>query len=248
MANTEGLSRRQLFGIAAMAGVATAVGGRVSGPRVASAQGPLPTTPDEALAALRAGNERYATSLGGVNNMQSFTIDLQEIRDKTGESQQPFAALLACADARVAPEIIFDQSINRLFVCRVAGNIATPEIIASLEYAVVVLATVKVIMVLGHGNCGAVTNAGGNLGRVPNTQISALYAPLRPGVALGGSSVDNQIRANARVQAALLSQTSPALLDATRTPNQLKIVPAYYDLGTGRVTELPPLVSVTASP
>jgi carbonic anhydrase len=93
-----------------------------------------------------------------------------------------------------------------------------------------------------------VTNAGGNLGRVPNTQISALYAPLRPGVALGGSSVDNQIRANARVQAALLSQTSPALLDATRTPNQLKIVPAYYDLGTGRVTELPPLVSVTASP
>src|SRR5260370_13945578 len=125
--------------------------------------------------------------------MISFAEDVEEIRQHTQESQQPFAALLSCADGRVSPEIIFDQSINRLFVCRVAGNIATPEIIASLEYSVGGLTSggnlpVSLIMVLGHGGCGAVS-AAGSLATVPNTQISALYAPLRPALFLGGSSL-----------------------------------------------------------
>jgi len=245
MASTERMSRRDLFRVAAVSSIATACG--IVGPRrprVAAAA--TPSTPQEALQALRDGNNRYATTIGSTNHMTSFDEDLAEIRAHTEGSQQPYAALLSCADSRVAPELIFDESLNRLFVCRVAGNIVTPEIIASLEYAVVALGTVKAVMVLGHGNCGAVS-AANSLTRVANTQISALYALLRAGVTLGGSGVDNQSRANARVQAALLTTSSPAISDALKT-GQVAVVPAYYDVASGRVTELPPIVGVTATP
>jgi len=184
-----------------------------------------------------------------MNNMISFLEDLEEIRQNTVNSQQPFAALLSCADARVAPEIIFDQSVNRLFICRVAGNITTPEIIASLEYSVGGLSgassPVSLIMVLGHGNCGAVS-AAGNLSRVPNTQISALYAPLRPAVILANcqpstpppTCVDDRIQLNARIQAITLRDSSPLISDKVKA-GALKVVAAYYNVLTGVVTELP---------
>ena len=239
MARTERMSRRDLFRVAAVGSIAT-VYGTVGPRRSRVAAAAAPSTPQEALQALRDGNSRFASTIGSTNRMTSFDADLAEIRAHTEGSQQPYAALLSCADSRVPPEIIFDESLNRLFVCRVAGNIATPEIIASLEYAVVALGTVKAIIVLGHGNCGAVS-AANSLTRVANTQISALYAALRRGVALGGSSVDNQVRANARVQAGLLTSSSPAISDALKA-GQLAVVPAYYDVATGRVTELPPIV------
>lgn len=249
MAHDDALTRRQMFRMAAIGAAATAIGVQAGerGPREAAAQNP--TTPQTALQALRDGNNRYATSLGGNNNnMISFGADLSLIRQHTENSQQPFAALLSCADSRVAPEIIFDATINQLFICRVAGNLATAENIASLEYAVAVVGTVKAIMVLGHGDCGAVAAAASSA-RVTGvmTQISALYAPLRPGIAIGGNTLDGQIRANARVQAALLSQASPVISDAIKNL-QLLVVPAIYDVSSGRVTELPPIQSVTASP
>ena len=105
----------------------------------------------------------------------SFDEDKQILRDRTAEKQQPFAALLSCADSRVPVEIIFDQSIGELFVTRVAGNIATPEIIASLEYGAAVLG-IKVILVLGHAGCGAV-KAAIQAKAVPG-QISALFPHL----------------------------------------------------------------------
>jgi carbonic anhydrase len=227
-----------------MGGVATAVGLNWGerGPHAATAA--TPSTPQEALQALLDGNDRYASSLGGVNNnMTSFAEDLSEIRLHTENNQFPFASLLSCADSRVPPEIIFDQSIGQLFVCRVAGNITTPEIIASLEYSVAVLNTVRVIMVLGHGGCGAVS-AAGSLTRVADTQISALYAPLRPAVILGGANcpgptcLDDRIRTNARIQAIILRESSPVLSDRTKS-NQLLVVAAHYDLASGRVTLLP---------
>ena len=249
MANAGSMTRRDLLRIAATGGIAGAVGLNWSegGPRVAAAG--LPATPDAALQELRAGNLRYSTSIGGMNNMISFLEDLQEIRQNTVNSQQPFAALLSCADARVAPEIIFDQSVNRLFICRVAGNITTPEIIASLEYSVGGLSgassPVSLIMVLGHGNCGAVS-AAGNLSRVPNTQISALYAPLRPAVILANcqpstpppTCVDDRIQLNARIQAITLRDSSPLISDKVKA-GALKVIAAYYNVLTGVVTELP---------
>ena len=110
-------------------------------------------TPDAALAQLMAGNARYVTG-----KLQSFDEDLSILRQKTVAKQEPFAAVLSCADLRVPVELVFDQSIGHIFATRVAGNICTPEIIASLEYGAVVLGT-AVIMVLGHADCGAVKAA-----------------------------------------------------------------------------------------
>jgi carbonic anhydrase len=119
------LSRRG-FLCSAFAGAAVALAGAAS-VRPAFAQSSL--TPDEALKELMDGNQRYLSG-----QLQSLNEDLEILKTKTAEKQEPFAALLSCADSRVPVEFVFDQSIGELFVVRIAGNIATPEIIASLEY------------------------------------------------------------------------------------------------------------------
>jgi len=166
--------------------------------------------------------------------MTSFAEDLDILRAKTVEKQEPFAAVLSCADSRVPVELIFDQSLGHVFVTRVAGNIATSAIIASLEYSAAVLGT-KAIMVLGHANCGAV-KASIEAKAVPG-QISALYPYIRPAVDQAGANLDAAIKANARIQASLLRQSSPVLAEFIKQ-NQLKIVAAYYDLATGKVSLL----------
>ena len=117
---------------------------------------------------------------------------------------------------------------------RVAGNIATPEIIGSLEYGAAVLG-VRVVMVLGHGACGGVTAAIARKS-VPG-QISALYAPLRPAVEQAGLDVEATIRANARIQAKVLRDASP-VIGGLVAQGKLKVVAAYYDLSSGVVTAL----------
>jgi len=134
----------------------------------------------------------------------------------------------------VPVELIFDQSIGHLFVTRVAGNIATSAIIASLEYGVAVLGT-SAIIVLGHANCGAV-KASIEAKAVPG-QISALYPYLRPAVDQAGPDLEAAIKANAKIQAALLRQSSPVLAEHIKQ-NRLKIVAGYYDLESGSVTPL----------
>ena len=111
------------------------------------AQAKSPMGVHEAIQELTAGNERFMAG-----RLTSFELDLKILREKTVEKQEPFAAILSCADSRVPVELIFDQSIGHLFVARVAGNMVTPELIGSLEYGVAVLG-VKAIMVLGHGKC-----------------------------------------------------------------------------------------------
>jgi len=115
------------------------------------------------------GNERFTH-----HQLTSVEHDLRMLKENTVEKQEPFAAVLACADSRVPIELMFDQTIGYIFVTRVAGNIVTPEIIASLEYAVAVLG-VKVLLGLGHTGCGAV-KAAMKADAVPG-QISALYPP-----------------------------------------------------------------------
>ena len=140
--------------------------------------------------------------------------------------------MLVSADSRVPVELIFDQTIGHLFVNRVAGNIATTEIIASLEYGVAVLGT-KTIMVLGHGSCGAVDAAIANK-PVPG-QISALYRSLRPAVVAGGGDLAACIVDNAKIQAALLREASTVLAEAIAKGN-LSVVAGVYDLASGKVT------------
>jgi len=222
------ISRRRFLGSTFAAAAVSVVGAAASSfiaPESAFAQSKL--TPDEALKALMDGNARYVAG-----HPTSFDEQLKILRERTAEKQEPFAAVLSCADSRVPVEIVFDQSIGHLFVARVAGNIATPEIIGSLEYGAAVLGT-KVIMVLGHGSCGAV-KAAIHGDPVPG-QISSLFPHLQPAVDQAGSDITAAIKANASIQATLISKSSPVLAPMVKE-GKLKIVAAYYDLESGKVT------------
>jgi carbonic anhydrase len=219
-------SRRRFLCEALAGSAAIAVTGHIVTP-AAWAQAAL--SPDAAVQQLIDGNVRFA---GG--RMTSFDEDLSILKAKTVDKQEPFAAVLSCADSRVPVELIFDQSIGHVFVTRVAGNIATSPMIASLEYGVAVLGT-KAIVVLGHANCGAV-KAAIDAKPAPG-QISVLYPYLRPAVEQAGPDLEAAIKANAKIQAALLRQSSPVLAEQLKQ-NELKIVAAYYDLASGKVTLL----------
>lgn len=219
-----GLDRRRLF-VAGGAGLAAlSFAGRLW-----AAPPPTTLSPDEALAALMAGNARFMAG-----TLDSFQQDLAALRKGTEKGQAPFAAVLACADSRVPVELVFDQSIGGLFVVRVAGNVATAEVIASLEYAAAVLG-VRAMMVVGHEGCGAVKAT--IEGHDEPGQITTLYRPIRPAVEKAGPDLTAVIKANAAIQADLLATASPLLAGQIRA-SKLKIVPAYYDFGTGKVSVL----------
>jgi carbonic anhydrase len=222
-------SRRGLLrsGAALTAGLMAGWGAEIALPKIARAQTQM--TPDAALQTMMDGNKRFTQG-----QMTSFNDDLKLLKEKTTESQAPFAGVLACADSRVPVELLFDQTIGHLFVCRVAGNIATADLIASLEYGAAALGT-KAIMVLGHGNCGAV-DATIKAKAVPG-QISTLYRSIRPAVEQAGPNLEAAIKANAKIQAGLLATSSPVLAEQIKN-NQLKLVAAYYDLASGIVTVL----------
>ena len=214
-------------GGALTAGLATETAHSFFNPPSVAAQTKL--SPDAALKQLMDGNARFVsgkTTAGG--------HDLTALKQRLEQKQEPFAGLLSCADSRVPVEIVFDQTLGDLFVTRVAGNIITPEIIGSLEYGVAVLGT-KVIMVLGHSNCGAVKAA--VAGEAVPGQISSLYAHIQPAVDEAGHDYKAVTKANARIQAKLLSQASPVISEKIKE-GALKVVAGYYDIGSGRVTLL----------
>jgi carbonic anhydrase len=216
--------RRQILR-ALVAGAAGAAAFEAARPPALRAQSNL--TPDAAAKELVAGNARFAA-----NQLTSIQKDLDVLKNRTAEKQEPFAAVLACADSRVPVEMIFDQTIGEVFVTRVAGNLVTPEIIASLEYAVAVLG-VEIILVLGHTNCGAV-KAAMTAGAVPG-QISALYPPLRRAAEESGGDYAKAIAINSRVQAELLRTSSTVIREAIAKA-KVKVISGVYDLGTGKVT------------
>jgi carbonic anhydrase len=221
------IARRQFLGNAlsyAVGGAAIA-GIEVAMPPALRAQTPL--TPDAALRELMSGNERFDN-----NQLISIEQDLRILKENTVEKQEPFAAVLACADSRVPVELVFDQTIGHIFVTRVAGNMVTPEIIASLEYAVAVLG-VKVILVLGHTGCGAV-KAAMKADSVPG-QISALYQHIQSSVELSGGDFGKAISNNAKFQANLLRTSSTVVRDALRA-SKIRVESGVYDLATGKVT------------
>lgn len=197
----------------------------LSAPARLTAQSNL--SPDTALKELLAGNQRFAA-----NQLTSISHDLKILKEHTVEKQEPFAAVLACADSRVPVELVFDQTIGHIFVARLAGNYATPDITASLEYGVAVLG-VKVLLVLGHTSCGAI-KAAMKSDEVPG-QISTIYSALRQAVAQSGGNVDKAIEINAKIQADLLSTSSPVIRDAVKA-GKLKVAAGVYNLATGTVT------------
>jgi len=193
-----------------------------------------PDTPAAALEALKAGNERYATG-APLHPNQGV-----ELRQSFADTQNPFIGVLACADSRVIPELIFDQGISDVFDVRVAGNIADPADISSLVYAVEVLG-VDLITVMGHTNCGAVKAAiDVSAGKMQAGEFAPLTDAIQPAVdavkptSNSGDQLQKTIDANAKLQAEALTKSSPALAAAVKD-GRLTIVPSVYDLATGRV-------------
>ena len=212
-------TRRQF--VAGMAATTAVIGGAVP----ALAQSEL--SGEAGIKELMAGNERYIAG-----KMTSFAEDLKILKEKTVLKQEPFAAVLSCADSRVPVEILFDQSIGHVFVTRNAGNVVTPEIIASLEYGVAVLG-IKAILVMGHTNCGAVSAAVAAK-EVPG-QISVLYQHIMPGIYGAKGDIPLAVKMNAAYQARILSASSTVIAKAIKE-NGVKVASASYDLGSGRVT------------
>ncbi len=186
-----------------------------------------------ALEELLAGNRRFTTG-----RTSAYRRDLAMLQ-QTLEKQEPFAAVLSCSDSRVPVEVVFDQTIGQLFVARVAGNIVTPEIVASLEYAAAVLGT-HTILVMGHSRCGAVTAA---IQRQEDPapsfpgQISALFPYIEAAVEQAGPDVEATVRANALIQSSRLRELSPLLAGMIET-GSLQVATGYFDIRSGLVTLL----------
>jgi carbonic anhydrase len=188
-----------------------------------------PDSPADAMKLLVEGNQRFVAQA-----LTSPAADLAVLREHSEEHQEPFAAILSCADSRVPIELVFDQSLGHLFVVRVAGNVATSVTTASLEYGAAVLG-IKAILVLGHTNCGAVKAAAA--GKAVPGQISTLFQYIHPAVADIGSDMTAGSRNNALLQASTLRKTSP-VLSGLVTEKKLLIQAALYDVGSGKVTML----------
>jgi carbonic anhydrase len=224
-----GLSRRRVVLSAAGLLAAAPLVGMARAQPVAAAD-----SPDAALNLMIEGNARYVAN-------QPRERDFSAGRASRTQGQAPFAAILGCADSRVAPELAFDQGPGDLFVVRVAGNFVTPEGLASLEFGAAVLRT-KLIMVLGHNSCGAVaaTVTALQKGNTLPGHFADLVRAMKPGIesVLKQSADDLQQRAviaNVRYNAQRLQHAKPILAEMI-AKNEVRVVGAVYDLATGKVT------------
>jgi carbonic anhydrase len=194
----------------------------------------------EALARLREGNRRFASDA-----VPSDADVSQRRRTELATSQEPFAIILGCADSRVPAEIVFDQGLGDLFVVRVAGNIVAPSLVGSVEFAAARFNT-RLVVVLGHSQCGAITATLEELRRTRETQspnLRSIVDRVRPSVeALLHTDVARDpealvrqaVRANIRASANHLRHGS-AILEQLIADDGLLVVGAEYSLETGLV-------------
>ena len=189
-------------------------------------------SPDAALERLRQGNSRYVEGV-------SLRHDFKHEREALAGGQNPFAAILSCADSRIAPEYAFDSGRGDLFVCRVAGNFANTDTIASMEYAVAVL-NVPLILVLGHDSCGAVDATIKSLrddkplpGHMPSL-VDAIAPSVKAVSQQGGDTLGKAIRQNVIDNVAKLTSATP-ILNAAVEQRKLRVVGGIYRLSDGRV-------------
>lgn len=195
-------------------------------------------TPDSILAELMAGNRRYVA-----NNTSG--PDVQTRIAKTAGGQYPKAVILSCLDSRVPVELVFDQGIGDLFVGRVAGNVVNKDQLGSMEFATK-LSGSKLVMVLGHSDCGAIKGAcdGAELGN-----LTSLLGKIKPAIeAVDGFEQDQcstgnreyvnaVVQQNVKLAIATIREQSPVLVELEQA-GAIKIVGAYYDLRTGEVSLL----------
>jgi carbonic anhydrase len=189
-------------------------------------------SPDAALKRLLGGNKRYVKG-------EMRRHDFKHEREALAGGQNPYAAVLSCADSRIAPEYAFDSGRGDLFVCRVAGNFGSDETIASLEYAVAVLNT-PLILVLGHEACGAVDATIESIkddkplpGHMPSL-VEAIAPAVKAVSSQGGDTLVNAIRQNVIDNVAKLKSAAP-ILGAAVDGKKLKVVGGIYRLKSGKV-------------
>lgn len=196
---------------------------------------PRPATPDDAFRRLQEGNQRF---VAGTPLHPNQTL---ELRQQLAGSQQPFAAVLGCADSRTSPELAMDAGIGDLFVCRVAGNTASPTETASLLYGQAVLGA-EVLLVLGHDNCGAVKAAIDVAdGKMPAGEFAPVTDPIQPAVAqarrtgaTGDALLHEAVVANVRLVVSSLPTRSAGLAQAVQA-GKLIIRGGVLTLSTGKI-------------
>lgn len=233
---SDGIGRRDLmqFGAAAAIALATASASPVAR---AAENAPTSLSPQEALAQLKAGNERF------VSQPKLCSIDLAQSRSAVAEHQAPWATIVSCADSRVPPELIFGgHGVGELFVSRDAGNLINVETLGTIEYGAAVLQS-PLVVILAHTACGAVKAAcdivtknatyPGVIGRMIGPIVPAALAVRND----PGDFADNAAKESAKRTAANLPTVSKIVSDLV-SAGKVKIVAAIYDLETGVVTYL----------
>ena len=195
-------------------------------------------TAEEALARLVAGNDRF------LRGEARFPTVQKEVLAELAKGQRPYATIIGCSDSRVPPELVFDAGFGELFIVRIAGNVVSPEIMGTLQYAAVHLHT-PLFVVLGHQRCGAVQAAlAGSVRKArEHARISLLLDNMLPGLrdlneTLAPSDLlDAAVEANVRWSMHQLLDTPEG--KARMAEGIVKLVGAVYDLETGRVRFLP---------
>jgi carbonic anhydrase len=196
---------------------------------------PQDVSPAEALATLKEGNFRF------INNLK-LNRDLLEQMNDTKDGQWPFAAILSCMDSRTSAELIFDLGLGDIFSIRIAGNVISENVLGSLEYAAAVVGS-RLIVVLGHTNCGAVKGACDD---VKLGHVTSLLDKIKPAIAKektvkADRNGDNQVfvnevsRLNAIETAQQIVEKSEIIRNLVND-SRVGIVPAIYDVATGKVS------------
>jgi len=191
-------------------------------------------TADQALARLAVGNERF------VRGEARFPTVQKEILAELAKGQRPYATIIGCSDSRVPPELVFDAGFGELFIVRIAGNIISPEIMGTLQYAAVHLHT-QLFVVLGHEGCGAVQAALSVRwqGALERARIVGLLNNILPGLPKPDPALSPEDQVNAAVEANV-RWSMRQLIDtpegqARMAEGVVKLVGAVYELTTGRV-------------
>ncbi|MBF0410908.1 MAG: carbonic anhydrase [Candidatus Riflebacteria bacterium] len=188
-------------------------------------------SPEESLEKLLAGYRRFQTDTASQK-------DLKKAISETANSQSPFAAIVTCSDSRVPPELIFDANIGELFIVRVAGNVSEPYSVGSVEYAVEHLGT-RLVVVLGHSKCGAVSAA---LSKLREGNITYLVHKIEPGIKdiiKNQAQIQDKVtvasKQNMKYQIMKLIESSSAIEEKYKS-GKIKIIGMYYDVAQGIMT------------
>jgi len=199
---------------------------------------PRSHTAEEALAQLIAGNERF------VRGQARFPTVQKEVLAELAKGQRPYATIVGCSDSRVPPELVFDAAFGELFIVRVAGNVISPEVMGTLQYAVVHLHT-QLLVVLGHEGCGAVEAALAvkSQGVRERARITLLLDRILPGL----QGIDAELTPQDQLEAAVEANVRWSMHQLLDTPEGkarmaegvVRLVGAVYQLKTGRVRFLP---------